>query len=141
VAFIDWSANYSVKVDAMDEQHKKLIALINELHEAMKNGQGKEVTSRVLTNLVKYTQTHFTAEEKLLEQYNYPKLGEQKQAHKGFVVKIQETEKKAATSTIGVNSDLLKFLKDWLINHIERSDKQYGEHIMAQTGAKQPARV
>lgn len=141
MAFIDWSANYSVKVDAMDEQHKKLIALINELHEAMKNGQGKEVTSRVLTNLVKYTQTHFTAEEKLLEQYNYPKLGEQKQAHKGFVVKIQETEKKAATSTIGVNSDLLKFLKDWLINHIERSDKQYGEHIMAQTGAKQPARV
>jgi hemerythrin len=141
MAFIDWTANYSVKVDAMDEQHKKLIALINELHEAMKTGQGKEVTSRVLTNLVRYTQTHFTAEEKLLEQYHYPKLGEQKIAHKGFVAKIQETQKKAETTTIGVNNDLLKFLKDWLINHIEGSDKQYGEHIMAQTGSKQKARV
>ena len=71
MALIAWNDSYSVKVKQMDEQHKKLVEMINQLHDAMKVGQGKQVVGDVLNALVSYTKTHFASEEGCHRYSNY----------------------------------------------------------------------
>ena len=73
-----WNDSYSVGVKAFDEQHKKLFALVDDLHEAMVAGKARTITGQILNEMVEYTRQHFSAEEKMLQKYDYPGLGEQK---------------------------------------------------------------
>ena len=66
-----WNTSYSVKVEAMDAQHKRLFEIIRELYTAMRAGQGKQVVGEVLHRLIEYTVQHFAAEEKLMEKNGY----------------------------------------------------------------------
>jgi len=61
-----WKDAYSVKVAALDNQHKKLFDLVNELHRAMRQGHGKDIAGDILLRLIEYTVHHFAGEEKLL---------------------------------------------------------------------------
>ena len=58
--FVVWNEKYSVKISTIDEQHKKLVAIINELYNSMKNGKSKEQLGKTLTDLVEYTKYHFS---------------------------------------------------------------------------------
>ena len=68
-----WTEKYSVKIAALDNQHKRLFAIINELNQALANGEGKAATDSVLRKLVDYAKAHFAAEESLLANINSPK--------------------------------------------------------------------
>ena len=72
MALLSWNDTYSVKIRKFDDQHKKLIDLINQLHDSMLVGKGKDVMGEVMNSLVDYTKTHFTAEETLMRLHNYP---------------------------------------------------------------------
>src|SRR5215467_4600030 len=61
-----WSPSYSVKVKRFDDDHQQLFSIINELHEGMSKGRGKEILHDVLTRLLRYTERHFTAEEAVM---------------------------------------------------------------------------
>ena len=74
MALIDWNPVYSVKVKKFDDQHKKLIDLINELHDAMKAGQGDTMLGKILQSLVTYTQVNFGEEINTLQSCGYPEL-------------------------------------------------------------------
>ena len=71
MALITWNNNYSVNIKEIDSQHKKLVELVNELYDNMKIGKGKEVTGKVLNDLVKYTESHFAYEEELFKKFKY----------------------------------------------------------------------
>lgn len=126
MALIAWSDSYSVKVKQMDEQHRKLVDMINQLHDAMKVGKGKEVVSDVLNSLITYTKTHFGAEERLMATYSYPGYEEQKSAHAALVKRVEEIAQQFKTGNAPLNQEIMAFLKDWLIKHIQGSDQKYG---------------
>ncbi len=126
MAFMTWADNLSVGVAEFDSQHKKLIDLINSLHDAMKTGKGKDVMGSVLDELVKYTQTHFTAEEKLMIKYNYSDLNTQKTEHANFVKKASDLRNDFSSGKVSISLEVMKFLQDWLSNHILKTDKNYG---------------
>jgi hemerythrin len=129
---ITWSDKYSVQVPAMDEQHKRLINLINQLYDAMKAGEAQTVIKPILDSLASYTVTHFKAEEKALEQVKYPMLHEQKTEHELFVTKLNDMKKKAAVNHASLTFELVGFLKDWLINHIQGKDQKYSSYFAKQ---------
>jgi hemerythrin len=128
MALIAWNDTYSVKVKEMDEQHKKLIDMINQLHDAMKVGKGKEVVGKVLTSLTDYTRRHFTSEENLMKIHGYPGYEDQKKAHDQLVGQVVDMQNKFSEG--GVQSQqVVTFLKDWLIRHIQGMDQKYGAHL------------
>ena len=92
MAFYEWKPEFSVQVNRFDEQHKRLIQLINQLHDSMKAGQASAQMSSILNELDLYTQKHFREEEVMMERYQYPGLQGQKQSHALFIKKI-ETQK------------------------------------------------
>lgn len=90
MAFMEWSDKLLTGVREVDEQHKKLVALINELYDAMKQGKGKEVIDKALDELVKYAGYHFSTEETLMTKYGYPELASHKREHENFKAKIKD---------------------------------------------------
>jgi hemerythrin len=130
-----WNDSYSVSVASMDNQHKKLFDLINQLHDAMAAGKGKEIIGTVLNEMLDYTKTHFTAEEKILEKHNYPGLPEQKKQHGIYIQKVVEMQEKAKTGNLVLSLEASQFLKEWLLNHILVIDKKYSD-LLATKGEK-----
>jgi hemerythrin len=130
MALIVWNDSYSVKVKEMDDQHRKLIDMINELHDAMKVGKGKEVIGKVLTGLTDYTRRHFASEESLMKLHGYPAYEEQKKAHNQLIIQVVEIQKKYNEGLVQ-SQQIISFLKEWLINHIQGMDQKYGSHLNA----------
>lgn len=81
MALIAWSDKLSVQVRQFDEEHKKLIVMVNQLHDAMKEGKGKQVVGDVLNGLISYTKNHFAAEERLMKAHAYPDYEQHKKEH------------------------------------------------------------
>ena len=124
-----WSDNLSVNVTQIDEQHKKLVGMLNDLHDAMKQGKGSDVTGKVLSGLVQYVATHFAFEEKLMKEHAYPEYLKHKLEHDTLTKQALDLQKQFQESKPVLTVELMKFLKDWLSNHILGTDKKYGPYL------------
>ena len=131
MALITWDQSYGVKVKRCDEDHQKLFALINALHDAMRRGQGRSVIQQIVSELSSYTETHFRAEEALMEQANYPALSAHRVEHQRFVARVAQFQKDLDAGTGGNSVAVLEFLKDWLAKHIKKLDQSYSAHLNA----------
>jgi len=129
VALVTWDTSYSVKVKSCDAEHQKLFDLINQLHEAMKLRMGQTIVAETVNELEKYTQTHFRAEEALMQRAQYPKLDEHRFQHQKFVTQVKQFKNDLDAGNLGSSIAVLTFLKDWLAEHIKQTDKMYSEHL------------
>ncbi len=125
---ITWSNSYSVQVSQMDEEHQRLVGIINKLYGAMRAGRGKEAVGSILGELIDYTKSHFAHEERLMQETGFAGLEEQKRAHENLLSRVAEIQKKFKAGE-ALSQEVMSFLKDWLSNHIQREDKQYGPHL------------
>ena len=125
----EWTDKYSVGIKNLDEDHQGLFDLVNQLFEAMSHGKGREILSETLNKLISYTRTHFKREEIFFTSTNYPEFKEHKKQHDLFIEKITELKKQFDQGNQNISIDLIKFLSDWLINHIIILDKKYTEHL------------
>jgi hemerythrin len=131
MSFANWTDSYSVKVQRIDDQHKKLFTIINELHEGMKAGRGKDVLQSVLDQLLRYTEQHFTDEEALLQQSGYPALNAHMATHQQFVNKVKGFSKDFQSGAAAISVNILEFLRNWLAQHIMGTDQQYSAALNA----------
>jgi hemerythrin len=126
---IAWNDGFSVNIKEIDEQHKKLIKLINDLNSAMGSGKGKDVLGSVLTGLVEYTKIHFAAEEGLMQKHQYPAYQSHKILHDALTKQVVDVTNKFQEGKSIVTIEVMNFLKDWLTNHIQNTDKKYTAHL------------
>jgi len=129
MALITWNENFSINIAEIDSQHKKLIELINELHEAMKVAKGKDVMGNILSELVNYTVYHFGTEEKLFQKHGYPEFVSHKKRHDDLTKQVKDTADKFNKGGNIITVDVMNFLKDWLQNHILTVDKRYAPFL------------
>lgn len=131
MALLTWSDGYSVGVKSMDEQHKGLVKALNDLHAAMMTAKDRSVTGDLLRTLVHYTQQHFAAEESLMRRTGYPEFAAHCGKHKDLTGQVMKFVGRYERGEIAVNVDLLMFLRDWLMSHIQKSDREYGPWLNA----------
>jgi hemerythrin len=131
MALITWQDSYSVKVRKFDDEHKKLIALINQLHDAMLVGKGGQVIGTILQSLIEYTSSHFASEEAMLKLHGYPDFERQKKEHNLLVLQVLDIQKSIKSGKVPLSQEMMKFLKEWLQNHIQGEDKKYGPFLNA----------
>lgn len=124
-----WSDNFSVNIIEMDQQHKKLVGFINDLHDARQANKDQEVLGKILNELVDYTKTHFKGEESLLQNYNYPDYNSQKSEHDSLVQKVLHMQKVYYSGDTNITTDIAILMNDWLVEHILVEDKKYGKFL------------
>lgn len=129
MAIIEWDSRiYSVGVELFDQHHKHLVDIINKLNTTITTNNNKKNIEKIIDELIDYTLFHFTAEEELMQRYEYPnsEIEEQKISHKKFIDNINGFKGKMEGATmLWTSSGMLDYLSDWLISHILVTDKKY----------------
>ncbi len=123
-SIVTWQDEFSIGLPEIDEQHKALFGMINRLWGATVSQASQEEMLDILKGLERYTLSHFTAEETFMRIYRFPGFEEHRKAHKIFVDRLARERLKVVAGS-HLSLDLLRFLKDWLINHILVLDKEY----------------
>jgi hemerythrin-like metal-binding protein len=125
MAFLTWTDNLSVEIPKIDEQHKKLVELVNTLHDAMRAGHGKDILGKVLAELIDYTGYHFKTEEEAFARFGYPQADEHKKQHDALVKTALDLKGKMDSGEMMVTVETLNYLSGWVTNHIMKEDKLY----------------
>lgn len=131
MAFLNWTEELSVGIPRIDQQHRKLVSLLNELYEAMQSGKGRDVLGKVLGELAGYTKTHFAAEEQIMAANGYPELQTHRDKHQKMAQKVMELNDQFRKGVLASPIQITNFLKDWLAKHIMETDRNYGPFLTA----------
>lgn len=123
-----WSDQLSLGIPEIDHQHQGLLDVINELWDVIVARADVERVRRILEKLEQYTYAHFTAEEALMRVEDYPKFREHRSEHKDFINHVASAKAKLAGGEF-LGLDLLRYLTDWLVRHIQGGDKDYAQWI------------
>jgi hemerythrin len=126
-----WQDTFDLGMPEIDDQHKGLLDLINQVWNAVVNKAPIREQIRLVEELEHYTISHFTAEETFLKSVDYPEFEQHKLLHEAFVKRVAaEKANLAAHGYLGL--DIMHFLNDWLINHILGADKKYAQFARGQ---------
>ncbi|HIJ79835.1 MAG: bacteriohemerythrin [Desulfobulbaceae bacterium] len=129
MGLINWHERYSVNIAEIDEQHKQLIKMINELHDAMMAKKGKDALLPILNQLASYCIKHFSIEEKMMQQHDYPDFADHQAKHQKMTAKVKALINDVQTGKSSVTIDVMNFLKSWLDKHIMGTDQQYAPFL------------
>ncbi|MDP6981090.1 MAG: bacteriohemerythrin [Myxococcota bacterium] len=121
----------SVGIDSIDEQHKKLVNMINALNDALAKGEANDVMVKIFDGLVAYVDKHFTFEEALFTKAGWDGAAAHKEKHKQLVEEVMAFKASLDSGSGMIGIKLMKFLKEWLTNHIMKSDKEYADAVKA----------
>jgi hemerythrin len=135
MAVINWSSELSVGVDDIDQQHKRLIGMVNDLDDAMRKGKGKEILGRIIDKMNGYTVTHFKTEEDLFTRFGYPESASHRKEHASFVNKSAEIKGDFLSGKLALSIEVMGFLGKWWKDHILGTDRKYSK-FFAEKGVK-----
>ncbi|MGP1594811.1 MAG: bacteriohemerythrin [Treponema sp.] len=133
VNFVTWDTSYDLGIEVIDKQHKHLVNLMNQLYNACLDDKGvlDETFKSVMKELVDYVVFHFKDEEKIMEAINYAGLKAHKQTHERFIKEILTSVQAYQNGKQLVPNTFVRFLRDWLFNHILVDDKDWSRHYFA----------
>ncbi|MBF0142836.1 MAG: bacteriohemerythrin [Magnetococcales bacterium] len=135
--FWDWTDDLDTGLSVIDDDHHKLVDLVNRTHVALKKGKGRDEVGRVLNELAQYTRLHFDREEKMFERAAFPDAKAHREMHTRMVAGVEELLKRYAAGEFAVAIDALAFAKDSLVPHIKNSDTLYVPFVRAKGGNEQ----
>ncbi len=130
-----WEEKYSVGIQSIDNQHKELFRHLNNLLEAMKQGQANAIITQTISEVERYAIIHFQKEEFFFQRFNYQGSAEHIKEHQDFKEKVSSFKAELRTGEVTLTIELLYYLKDWIDHHILDVDKQYSE-CFRQNGLK-----
>jgi hemerythrin-like metal-binding protein len=126
LAYFQWDERLSVGHRGIDNDHQRLVQLIDQLHEAMSQGRGKAGLTKTLDELIAYTRDHFAREEAEMKRIGYAATDAHRAEHAKLVREVlalqSQLKEGGSVSALKVSG----FLKNWLVNHIQTADKEFG---------------
>jgi len=127
-----WSNKLGVGVKVLDDDHKQLIAIMNEMDEGIAAGHKREVLISVLDRLADYTRTHFAREEEFFSQAGYTGAAAHKQEHDLLTRRVQDVRARCKDGSVAMlGLELMNFLKNWTVTHVQGSDQKYRDQLNA----------
>lgn len=124
MAYFEWADDLVIDNGPIDDDHRHLVDLVNQLHTATSEGRGIEVVDAILNDLIAYTKGHLQREEALMASLQFPQLPQHKVHHDRFTERIDALKAKYDAGSITVAAQLSAVLRDWLSLHIRRNDKE-----------------
>lgn len=126
MTLIKWRDSYSTGIIRFDNDHKKIIQLINKLYEEIRDKKEGGDMGQFVEELISYTRYHFTTEEEFMRLSNYPHLDDHARMHEAFTVKIQEIHNRLRHDQSVLAREIYSLLREWFITHIMEEDMLYG---------------
>jgi hemerythrin len=122
---LEWNDKFSVGISMIDEEHKKLIGILNKVIFAKGHNNNPEELREVLREMTNYALTHFKTEEAYMKEFNYPEYQDHKEEHRDFSTEIIAYYDKVIKGDCQIANEIIEYLKWWFVNHIQVTDKKY----------------
>jgi hemerythrin len=126
-----WKPEYAVGYADIDQQHKQLYFLADELHGALAAGAAKQSVPRLLDGLIDYTCKHFADEERIMRANGYPEYAQHCRLHEDLKRQVLDLRSRMASQRVMVTIEVMQFLSDWLRHHIQIEDRKIAAHLKA----------
>jgi len=128
---ITWSNTFSCGIKIIDDQHKELVDMVNEMFKHVTGSEKEEYDylSKVINKIVSYIKIHFATEEKIMMAAKYSGYAEHKKVHEGFIHAVAEAFNGFISGKRLSLFTFTKFLKNWVFSHIAVMDKHYFEYL------------
>lgn len=130
----DWNETFSVKIAEIDDQHKKLFEIGENINQLLKDHDGIDSFDEIMdliADLLSYTKYHFEEEEKLLVAHNYPELEAHVDEHNKFIDYLENLdEDEIDENQKQVLAELIKFIATWIFKHINNTDFKYSQFLL-----------
>lgn len=130
MAMVEWSSSYETGLADVDAQHRHLVGVINDLAEMMREGKPREELAKTINELMKYTVKHFALEERYFKKHGYAKAREHIAKHEEFEAKVHDFADGFKDGRVALRLEVMTFLGDWLVNHINGEDKAYAPFLL-----------
>lgn len=131
--FMVWNDRLFVGIEPVDNDHKEMVAMINELYDGIQTGDAGSILSGILDRLVDYIGTHFSREEKLFEGTAYPGAEQHLREHEKLTHWVLDFQRRFNAGLVaGPSLEAMNYLKDWLFDHILKADQEYVPYVPAQ---------
>lgn len=123
---MEWTEKLSVGVAQFDAEHRRLVAMVNDLFDAVQAGKGREALGGILEELIAYTETHFEHEEAVMREHGYVEMESHSEEHKILTQQVKDIRRKYITgASATLSMEVMNFLKNWLVKHIQGTDRKY----------------
>lgn len=129
MALFDWDESFSVNINKIDQQHKHLVKMINDLYRSLLSDNPQESMDDILDRMLLYATFHFQDEEAMMQEHGYPWYQSHKQKHEEFVEKTLEYLEKFRAGELKPSTEIVNYLKKWLKEHIMGVDKDYSAYL------------
>jgi hemerythrin len=137
---VTWSATYSVGIKIIDDQHKGLFNLVNEMYNHVNNHNEEAERAyfkSVIRQVVDYVKTHFATEEEIMKKTQYKDYAGHKLAHDFFILSVVNIVQKFDEGKRVPLMPFTHFIKDWILTHIAIMDKQCFTYLI-KTASRKP---
>jgi hemerythrin len=124
MALLVWEEALSVGDAHIDDEHKHLFSLMDQLYEAMRNSQPREVVGALLDELVRQTEQHFAEEEVFMKKIGYADFAEHKTEHERLLRDVYEVQSRFHAGAISITVSVSNYLAAWLKDHIKTQDQK-----------------
>lgn len=129
MAFYEWKESFCTHIGPVDDQRRRFVSLLNELHEAVEQKWDKVCMDSLLSDFARYARIHFADEGKLLESVGYPYMLRHRRENEFFLSQLAEFQARNETGDAQLGNSALQFLRDWFLNHIIVEDQKYGAFL------------
>lgn len=127
---MEWTPEMSVSVQVLDDDHKKLIEMLNTLNEGILSSEPRAALETTIDGLLRYTRFHFAREEKILAQAGYPASAEHVGEHALLMRRVGNLQARFENGqSLELSMQAMQFLKSWIMDHILGSDMKYGSYL------------
>jgi len=136
--YLPWDSSMSVGVEELDEQHRALVAVLNNLHDALMDGTFSQVLAareEALAGLERYVTTHFAAEERYQQRIGYPELAAHRKLHEDFTRQVSGYRGAARRGEQVLSSELVRTMLRWVHDHLMDEDSKYARYAAARAAA------
>lgn len=133
--FMKWEPAFNLGLTEIDEQHKRIVAIINQLNQAILDQESDEKIDQILAEMSDYADYHFKTEEGYFHKHHFPLIDDHILQHKKFIDKVADFRKKYEDGQ-AITFQLMNYLKSWLSNHILDADREYVDLIKSEINVK-----
>jgi hemerythrin len=126
---IVWEARFNLQIDIIDDQHRRLVDLMNRLIEIKGKDPSGEGVVEALGEMTNYLGDHFDTEEQMMIDHGYPEIETHREEHQNFVAQTAYYIATYRESGVSLEKDILMFLQEWLIDHIQKTDQDFGRYV------------
>jgi len=129
IEYLKWNESCSTGVEKFDEQHKKLLKLLNKLLGSIKEREEKSGMGPLLKDLFFFAVSHFNYEEDVMERFGYEHFDEHKKEHDKIKLMVGRLHQNYLAGNMPETIEILEVITRWFEDHLKNTDMKYGPFL------------